>query len=217
VSIRSKSKMKLKTKLFVLHYGWLILSLLPILFISFYPDNSSAAEKERIVRVGVYENAPKVFISDSGKPAGIFIDIIEQIAKSEGWTLRYVPGTWGEGLDRLSSGKIDLMPDVAYSLEREKVFSFHKEPVLSDWFQVYANKDKQIRSVVDLDGKKIVVLERSVQQEAFRQLSGSFGLKITLIPLPDYKQAFEMVARGEADAAITNRFYGLIYAHKMGL
>ncbi len=142
------------------------------------------------------ENAPKVFISESGKPAGIFIDIIEHIAKSEGWTLRYVPGTWGEGLDRLSKGEIDLMPDVAYSLEREKVFSFHREPVLSDWFQVYANKDKQIRSIVDLDGKKIVVLERSVQQEAFRQLAENFRFKITLISLPDYKQAFEVVAEG---------------------
>jgi signal transduction histidine kinase len=209
--------MKLKTKLFVLYYRWLILSLLLFLLMPFCPGTSSAAGEDRIVRVGVYENAPKVFISESGNPAGIFIDIIEHIAKSEGWTLRYVSGTWGEGLDRLSKGEIDLMPDVAYSLEREKVFSFHKEPVLSDWFQVYANKDKQIRSIVDLDGKKIVVLERSVQQEAFRQLAGNFGLKITLISLPDYKQAFDVVARGEADAAITNRFYGLVHAHKMGL
>ncbi|MCX5830667.1 MAG: ATP-binding protein [Deltaproteobacteria bacterium] len=209
--------MKLKTKLFVLYYGWLILCPLLVLLIPIYPDNSSAAGKDRIVRVGVYENAPKVFIPEPGKPAGIFIDIIEHIAKSEGWTLRYVPGTWGEGLDRLSKGEIDLMPDVAYSLEREKVFSFHKEPVLSDWFQVYASKDKQIRSIVDLDGKRIVVLERSVQQEAFRQLAENFRFKITLISLPDYKQAFEVVARGEADAAITNRFYGLVHAHKMGL
>ena len=209
--------MKLKIKLFVLYYGWLILCPLLVLLIPIYPDTLSAAGKDRIVRVGVYENAPKVFISESGKPAGIFIDIIEHIAKSEGWTLRYVPGTWGEGLDRLSKGEIDLMPDVAYSLEREKVFSFHREPVLSDWFQVYANKDKQIRSIVDLDGKKIVVLERSVQQEAFRQLAENFRFKITLISLPDYKQAFDVVARGEADAAITNRFYGLVHAHKMGL
>jgi signal transduction histidine kinase len=209
--------MKLKVKSLVLYYGWLILCPLLVLLMPIYPDTSSAADKDRIVRVGVYENAPKVFVSESGNPAGIFIDIIEHIAKSEGWTLRYVPGTWGEGLDRLSSGKIDLMPDVAYSLEREKVFSFHKEPVLSDWFQVYAKKDKKIRSIVDLDGKKIVVLERSVQQEAFRRLAENFRFEITLISLPDYKQAFEMVARGEADAAITNRFYGLVHAHKMGL
>jgi len=209
--------MKTKTKWLFLYYGWLILSLPIVPWISLYPDTSSAAGKERIVRVGVYENAPKIFLSESGSPAGIFVDIIEHIAESEGWTLRWVPGTWGEGLNRLSKREIDLMPDVAYALEREKIFAFHKEPVLSDWFQVYTKKDKHIRSIVDMDGKKVVVLERSVQQETFRHLSESFGLQITLVALPDYKQAFEMVARGDADAAITNRFYGLLHAHKMGL
>jgi signal transduction histidine kinase len=209
--------MKPETKWHVPYCGWLILCLALVLWISLYPDTSSAVGKERIVRVGVYENAPKVFLSESGSPAGIFVDIIERIAESEGWTLGGVPGTWGEGLNRLSKREIDLMPDVAYSLEREKLFAFHKEPVLSDWFQVYTKKDKRIRSIVDMDGTKVVVLERSVQQETFRHLSESFGLQMTLIALPDYKKAFEMVARGDADAAITNRFYGLIHAHKMGL
>lgn len=199
------------------YYGWMILCLFLILLLPLYPETSSAIGKDRIVRVGVYENAPKVFISESGKPAGIFIDIIEHIAKSEGWTLRYVPGTWGEGLDRLSSGQIDLMIDVAYTPERQLLFSFHKEPVLSDWFQIYAKKDKNIRSIIDLDGKKIVFLERSIQQDTFRSLFGSFELQIAFISTPDYKQAFDMVARGEADAAISNRFYGMVQANKMGL
>jgi signal transduction histidine kinase len=167
--------------------------------------------------IGVYENAPKIFTSESGKPAGIFIDIIEHIAESEGWNLRYVSGTWGEGLDRLAKGEIDLMPDVAYTADREKQFSFHKAPVLSSWFQVYASKGSGIKSILDLDGKRIAVLDRSVQQEAFEQLANGFGLRISLISLPDYKNLFEIVARGEADAAITNRFYGVMYAKKFGL
>ena len=167
--------------------------------------------------IGVYENAPKIFTSESGKPAGIFIDIIEHIAESEGWNLRYVSGTWGEGLDRLAKGEIDLMPDVAYTADREKQFSFHKAPVLSSWFQVYASKGSGIKSILDLDGKRIAVLDRSVQQEAFEQLANGFGLRISLISLPDYKNIFEIVARGEADAAITNRFYGVMHAKKFGL
>ncbi|MFO8089949.1 MAG: PAS domain-containing protein [Desulfatiglandaceae bacterium] len=171
----------------------------------------------RIVKVGVYENAPKIFISESGKPAGIFIDLIEHIAKSERWQLRYVPGTWGEGLNRLEKGEIDLMPDVSYSADREKIFAFHKEPVLSDWFQVYARKGSGIKSIVDLTGKRIVVLERSVQQAAFERLTKDFGFDSTLIPLPNYKTIFERVAAGDADAAVTNRFNGTMYAQAFDL
>lgn len=171
----------------------------------------------RIVTVGVYENAPKIFTAESGQPAGIFIDIIEHIAEAEGWRLRYLQGTWAEGLDRLQKGEIDLMPDVALTSEREKIYAFHNVPVLSSWFQVYAPKGNKIQSLLDLNGKRILVLERSVQQEAFVRLSRSFGMEITLISVPDYQTMFEMVARDDADAAITNRFYGMMHAEEFGL
>lgn len=188
-----------------------------LLLVSLSPVTLSAAGEGRVVRVGVYDNGPKIFVSDTGKPEGILIDILEKIAGNEGWTLRYVSGTWAEGLDRLQSGQIDLMPDVAYTTEREKIFSFHKEPVMYDWFQVYARKNNKIRSLLDLNGKKIVFLERSVQKEVFDRLVEGFGLKTVLISVPDYEKAFDKVARGEADAAITNRFYGLMHADKQDL
>ena len=117
--------------------GRLLRGLFILLLILLF-GNPSAWADDRVVRVGVYENAPKVFTSESGKPSGIFIDIIEYIAKEEDWDLEYVSGTWAEGLDRLARGEIDLMPDVAFTAEREKKFSFHKIQVLSSWFQAYA-------------------------------------------------------------------------------
>ncbi len=178
---------------------------------------SSAGSDGRTVTVGVYENAPKIFTTQSGQPAGIFIDVIEHIARIEGWRLVYVSGTWVEGLDRLEKGKIDLMPDVAFTVDRARIYAFHKIPVLSSWFQVYAPKGNGIQSILDLNGKRILVLERSVQQEAFVRLSKGFELECTLISVQDYKTMFEMVAKGQADAAITNRFYGLMHAKQFGL
>lgn len=90
---------------------------LPVVLTCWVP---SAFADERTVTVGVYENAPKVFTDRSGKPSGIFIDIIEHIAQAE-------------GLDRLAKAQIDLMVDVAYTTEREKVYSFHTVPVLTGW------------------------------------------------------------------------------------
>jgi len=185
------------------------------ILLSFWTSSTSA--DNRIVTMGVYQNAPKIFISESGQPSGIFVDIIEYIAKSEGWELHYVFGTWGEGLDRLKKREIDLMPDVAYTEDRASIFSFHKVPVLSSWFQVYARKGSGIKSILDLGGKRIAVLERSVQQDAFSRMAASFGLNTTFVSLPDYQTIFESVARGEADAAITNRFYGPMHARKLGL
>ncbi|PKL37610.1 MAG: hypothetical protein CVV44_14785 [Spirochaetae bacterium HGW-Spirochaetae-1] len=176
-----------------------------------------ATAGDKTVIVGLYENPPKIFTDESGKPSGIFIDIIENIAKTENWKLHYESGTWGEGLNRLEKGKIDLMPDVAYSATRAEKFGFHKIPVLSSWYHVYAPRGNRIKSILDLDGKRILVLERSIQQEAFARLSKGFGLNISLIPIADYNTIFKMAAAGEADAVITNRFYGIMNAKKFGL
>ncbi len=193
---------------------FLVLLLTPLLLAAL--ATSAAAQGQR-VRVGIYENAPKVFTDESGKPAGIFVDVMNEIARREGWEVEYVHGSWGEGLDRVARGEIDLMPDVARTPEREAQFTFHEVPVMASWFQVFARHGSGIRSVMDLMDKRIAVLERSVQHDAFVRLVDGFGVKTKLIPLPDYERCFEMVQTGEADAAITNRLHGLIHAPKYGL
>ncbi|MFH0780504.1 MAG: ATP-binding protein [Pseudomonadota bacterium] len=178
---------------------------------------SAEMDAHREIAVGVYDNEPKVFTTKSGKPAGIFIDIIEYIAKQEGWRLRYVPGTWEQGLERLAKGKIDLMPDVAFTVERARTFAFHKESVLSSWSQVYAKKDSGIHSILDLNGKKVATLKGSIQEEAFARLSESFELKTEILAAKDFAGAFAMVTIGEADAAISNSFFGFVHAKKYRL
>jgi signal transduction histidine kinase len=164
------------------------------------------------VRVGVYQNSPKVDYTAAGKPEGIFVDLIEAIAKKEGWTLEYVSGTFSEGLSRLAAGQIDLMPDVALTSDREGLYAFHGEPVLSSWNQVYARRGSGIRSLLDLDGKRVAVLEGSMQQDFIRQLMGGFSINVKLVPQPDFAAAFRAVTEGQADAVVTNRFYGARHA-----
>ena len=122
-----------------------------------YATSVSAADAP-VVRVGIYENAPKVFTDESGHEAGIFVDVITSIADSEGWQLQYVHGTFAEGLERLEKGEIDLMPDVALTPDRQAKLAFHLTPVLSSWSQVYAREGSDIRSIVDLNGKRVTVL-----------------------------------------------------------
>ena len=179
--------------------------------------STSIGANQQTIKVGIYENAPKIFTSKTGEPSGIFVDIIKDIAAKEGWTIQYVPGSWDEGLARLTKGEIDLMPDVAYTDERELTMSFHKIPVLSSWSQVFARKGSNIQSILDLNGKRIAVLDGSVQQKAFAGFAQGFGMKTTLIALPSYEAVLDAVVKGTADAAITNNFYGLMHARDLNI
>lgn len=194
------------------------LGLLPVLlvFLVIAPLTSSSVRAAQPVKVGVYENAPKICTRD-GRPAGILVDIIEEIGRREGWQISYVSGSWADNLDRLARGEIDLMPDMAYSAERSALFDFPKVPVLSSWFQIYAPKGHGIRSILDLNGKRIMVLDRSIQESALERLRRGFALDCTLIKVPDYEAMFSRVQHGEADLAVTNRFYGMMHGRQYGL
>jgi signal transduction histidine kinase len=150
---------------------------------------------------------------------GIFVDILDSIAKNEGWAIEYVHGTWPEGLDRLEAGEIDLMPDVAFSKQRETVYAFHREPVLSDWFQVYVRRGTGIRSLLDPSGKRIAVLRRSVQQEAFEKATAGFDAARTReldSRNEDIARLYEEVRRhaGELEKRVEERTRELVRANR---
>ncbi len=168
--------------------------------------------KPRTVIVGVYDNPPKVEIGPDGKPRGIFIDIIEYVAKQEGWRIKYSPGLWEEKLKQLEKGEISVMPDVAYSESRSKIFDFNRIAILSSWLQLYSKKNIFINSIADLQGKTIAVLEGSIQQQVCENIRNEFGVSFNVISLPDYKSTIKSVADGKADGVIVSRFYG--YRHK---
>jgi hypothetical protein len=171
----------------------------------------------RQVKVGITQNPPKTLINSSGYADGIFVDILNAIAEEEGWEIQYIPGTWEESYLRLQKGELDLMPDMAYSEERSRVFSFHKIPVLSSWSQVYARKGLDIRSITDFSNRRIAVLEKSIQQSTLETMVTGFNLQVQFVPVESFDKAFQAVAENKADLVVANYLFGGMNAHKYGL
>lgn len=178
---------------------------------------SAVQAAPRVVRVGVYDNPPKLLAGPQGRPSGILGDMLQEIARVEGWTLEPVPCEWERCLRLLDDGTIDLMPDVAYNESRAQRFDFHRVSALASWSQVYRRSGVALQSVLDLEGKRVVVLEGSVQQEHLTGLLTSFGLRAELVPVKSFEEAFSMVAAGQADAVAANHFSGGGAANRHGL
>lgn len=178
------------------------------LLILFMAGGVSPPAWAKTVRVGVYDNAPLVFTDEQGREKGLFIDVLEHIAGKENWQLSYVPGSFFECLQRLESGKIDLVTTVAYSEERERRFDFTYRTMITNWGQVYTRKDLTLTSVLDLAGKKIAVMKGDIHNRVLQGLTEAFGIECRFIEADEKELIFELIENGIVHAGAMNRLYG---------
>ncbi len=162
----------------------------------------------RDVRVGMHEIKPSLYTDEQGKPAGIFVDLIQDIAAKEGWNLIYVHGTFRENQDRLANGQIDLIMALTDTPEREKIYDFNREAAVSSWTQIYASPHAGINTILDLDKKRVAILRGDVNAIAFRENAEKFNINPTYIEQDDLSGVFQQVKNGSADAAVASRIAG---------
>lgn len=158
----------------------------------------------------MYNFPPLVFIEGDKGADGFFIDILEYIAEEEGWDLEYIPGSWSECLDRLRNNEIDLLGSIAFSPERDTFLDFTKEFLFLDWGQVFIPPGSNIKTIFDLEGKKVSVLKDSIYTEGFINALNQFGISVELLEVEEYTDIFESVQKDLSDAGITTNIYGSI-------
>ncbi|WP_159015629.1 EAL domain-containing protein [Cognatiluteimonas profundi] len=195
----------------------LLLGLALLLFLGrpFLPLRGSASE--RTVTVGLYDNPPKIYLDGNGKPAGLFVDLLQPIASREHWSLRFVHCAWSDCLQYLRDGRIDLMPDVAYSEERARQFDFHRIAAAHSWSQVYRRPQVDIRSVADLAHRRIAILRNGIQHQYLVQLMAGSALPFTPVLVNSFPEGFQATRDGRTDAVVSNAFFGAGQARRYGL
>ncbi len=177
----------------------------------------SALGADVALRVGIYQNPPKIFRDEAGQPQGFWPELTDEISRRQKWPIRYVTCEWKECLEMLQKGEIDVLPDVAYSAKRATLFPFGNEVVFRSWSQVFHRPDKTISGILDLSGLRIAMLSGSIQQERLTHRLKEFGVESRFVFAPSLAAALSAISEGSADAAVVNRFLGARLAPELGL
>ena len=191
---------------------WLFITICCICFYTLQP-----LQAQTEISVGVYQNMPNSFIDASGEVKGFFIDILEAVAKREGWEIKYFPDTWVQCLHNLENGEIDLLGVIAYSSERAKRFDYTYEGIQSEWAQVYTHKKGGMESVLDFKFKKIAVLQGDMHFINLREMMHSFGFSVRFIEAFEYDTVLGLVEAGKCHAGVVSHFYGLQHENEFNV
>jgi len=165
------------------------------------------------ITVGVWDNPPLVYIDESGNPTGVFYDLLDHIANEEGWDLDVTYGSFNEIFESVQNSEIDVMSDLARAEYRDSMVLFNEVSIIPTWGQVFS-KDNSIKTLADLQGKKIVYVENSFfienPRSGLRDLMKEFGVNADLIPVKSFDEVFNSIENGVVDVGVMSRIIGTV-------
>jgi len=195
----------------------LVLSWLLLFTLLLGLSSGALAEAPRTVVVGSTGYRPIAFTESGDRWAGLSVTVLDVVAAKQGWKINRVAAPWPELLKMLESGEIDVLEGITYSAKRAERFEFSNESIMNNWAVIYAPVGTSLSSLPDLNGRTVAVSGRSAHTEALTLLAEQFGITFTPVAVPGFPRVFDLVLRGEADAGLVSRTFGIGQGETFGL
>lgn len=196
---------------------WILILILSILATGSALWQTKDGRNQRLVTVAVYDNPPKIYTASNGKPSGMSVELLDEMARLENWRVRYTQCKFSECLALVEKGEIDLLPNVALLPERLSRFDFNQVSVVTTWSQIYSHPTQTIHDLSDLANKRVAVMDKSSYLSFFNKLMKGAGLTYQPVLVAGLEDCFRAVAQGRADAAVTSSFFGTFFGRQYDL
>ncbi len=178
------------------------------------PD-STIQQKNQLKTVIVADYYPYTFVNKKGLPDGFSVDLINAVTKVMGMNLEIKVNTWERARQLLETGAIDLLPMMAYSKERDKVFDFSVPHTIA-YDAFFTKRDgKSLNTIEDIKGKTVIVMKGDQAHDYLR----SSGLIDSghLILIKSLPEALRLLSLGQGDAALMPKLVGLMLMKDLNL
>lgn len=156
---------------------------------------------------------PYCIVDEDGNASGFAVDLFMAAARAAGLDVKIKIGLWNKIKRDLAEGKIDALPFVGRTPEREMLFDFSL-PYMSLHGAVFLRREqKNIQTLADLKNKVILVMKGDNAEEFVRRERVSDKI----ITTNTFEEAFRLLAAGEGDAVITQRLMGIQLLEKLDI
>jgi len=163
----------------------------------------------RRLRVGVDRAfAPYHYADSEGTARGFDVELLQLAAQEAGLDLEFRTGEWNEVRSWFDGGQLDLLSALFSSEERRRQYALSIPHSLVSFSIFQREHDAPLRREADLRGKRIFVQRRDVMSERLRRIEG-----ITLIEVPQHREALRRLLAGEGDAAVLPKLVALQLIH----
>jgi len=160
-----------------------------------------------------YDYAPFCIVTENQEADGFSVDLLKAALKAMGREVTFKTAAWAEIKNDLAEGRLQALPMVARSAERERAFDFTFPYLTMHGTIVVRNDNTDIQVPADLKGKRVAVLQDDIAHEYLQRA----GLGAVIVPLPSFAVAMRELSAGEHDAVVIQKLLALQLIRQAGL
>jgi diguanylate cyclase (GGDEF)-like protein len=175
-----------------------------VVFLIFFNINIFALESSSREYLSATEyDYPPFSVTSGGKADGFSVELLKAVAEEMGFLLDFKIDEWNVIKKELEEGKLDVLPLVGYTEERDEVYDF-TVPYIVMRGNIFVRKNSDIKSEDDLYGKELLVMDGDNAHEYVERMDFTDNLILT----PTYEDAFVKLSQGEGDAVLAQSVVG---------
>ncbi len=188
--------------------------LLLIVCLAFFTITWNAAAAPAMVLSGCeYDYPPYCIVNPDNTATGFSVELLRATLKAVGRDVSFKTGAWADIKSDLEEGRIQVLPLVGRTPEREAVFDF-TFPYLTMHGTIFVREDTTtIASPKDLEGRSVAVLKGDNAEEYLRR--SNLGARI--VPLETFEAAMKGLSEGAYDAVVAQKLMGMQILQNNGI
>ncbi len=160
-----------------------------------------------------YDYPPYCFVNEDSIADGFSVELLQAVIDAMNLKVSFKTSNWNELKSELEQGKLDVLPLVGRTPEREHYFDF-TIPYFPMHGAIVVRKDNQsIKVLDDINGKKIAVMSGDNAQEFVQ----SIDINCDIITTPTFKDALKDLSEGKYDAVIIQRLLAIQLINELGI
>ncbi len=187
------------------------LSLVSILIAVFFTNAVYA--HETIKSASEYDYPPYSIVTEKGEAGGFSVELLRASLKAVGVNVEFYVGPWIKIKQDLAQGKIQVLPVVGRTPEREKIYDF-SVPYKTNYGGIFVRTDQtSINTLKDLADKEILVMKGDNSEEFLLRENVSKHI----IRTESFEDAFNLLSKGKHDAVVVLEIVGTQLIERLGI
>lgn len=160
-----------------------------------------------------FDYPPYCIVKPDGSVTGFSVELLRAAMKAMGRDVVFKTGTWEELKRNLVEKRIEVLPLVGRTPEREAIYEFTVPYLVMHGTIVVRDDTADIQTPADLAGKKVAVLRGDNAEEYLRKAK----LGAEIIPLDSFDTALRELSGGNYDAVVIQKLVAMQIIKNNGL